>query len=400
MTDAKRYILTCFVSLIFVHGSYGGTVLSSRGTGAPFSFSNARSMGMGGIAIALTDPLSPSRTNPAGLHRIKTAHLSLHYFYEKNTYRDEQDESVSQYSNFDGFTFVLPFGSGIGAALGLAPLTRMDYNLTFQESLSGESYTKSVEGNGGVNTFTLSLFFTIKSNLALGLSGHYYFGKMEEKWQVSYDGTGFLSTSDLFSTTTHGYGFTAGIYYRPVASLSLGAICTPPVDVDTQTKTFYAFNLTQSEDHAGSLRLPLSWGVGTTYHINETALVGIDFFYQDWTRLTINDQEIQQTRKTYHIALGGEVTPSSDAFGSIIKRTAYRLGVAYQPYFSLDPDGNTIHEGWVTLGLGMPFYQNRARVDVALGIGKRGSLTSNGLSENLLRLTLAVSGGERWFVRH
>ncbi len=82
------------------------------------------------------------------------------------------------------------------------------------------------------------------------------------------------------------------------------------------------------------------------------------------------------------------------------KRIAYRLGFSYQPYFSLDPDGKTITEKWITMGIGFPISRSASQIDIAFAFGKRGSIKTNGLSENLFRLSLSITGGEKWFIRH
>jgi len=397
----RNYLILTFIFIFqFVQNSNGGTILSSKGAGTPYYFPNARNMGMGNLGIAQCDSFTISRINPAGLYTIKTTRLSLQYFYENNRYKDnENGNATSNYSNFYGFTFVLPLGSGIGLAVGLAPLTRMDYNLAFQETLVGKPYTKSVEGQGGLNTFTFSFYWTLRHNLALGLSGSYIFGKLKEEWKVVYEGEGFTASSDVFSTMNQGYGYTAGIIYRPFKSLLLGAIFSPKVNLNNNTDIHYAFS-DSIQNYTGSLSFPGYWGIGTSYRTGKIGHIGIEFLQRDWTTLYINNQKAVRTQKTQRISIGYEFSPSRDYTVAYTKRMAYRLGFSYQPYFSLDQDGKTITEKWITMGIGFPISRSASQIDVAFGFGKRGSIKTNGLSENLLRLSLSITGGEKWFIRH
>ncbi len=397
----RRTLQFYFVLLIFFLFSsqiMGGSVLSSYGVGIPFAFPNARSMSMGGVAIAVPSQYAVSRLNPAGLQQIHKTTLSLQYFYEQNKYKDESGKATSQYANFDGFTFVLPVGKGLGFSASMSPYTRVDYYLSFQQEQSEELFIKSVQGNGGLNTFSFSMFFGITPKIALGLSGDYIFGKINEDWKVTYENTDFVSTSDLLSTKNNGYGFTAGILIHPISALQVGAIYRPKTDLDSKTDTYYNYT-TNALVHRGSIKLPSSWGVGISYGIGQIGLIGLDFNKQSWSQLEINGQTVQQIRDTYRVALGTEVHPSEDAFDPYLKRMSYRFGICYQPFFVNDFDDQSIMEKWLTFGVGLPLLLNISQIDIALGFGQRGSLKKNGLSENLFRITLSVSGSEKWFIR-
>ena len=391
-----RFII--LITFLFIQNVDGGSILSSKGVGLPFFHPNTRSMGMGGLSIAISDPFVISRINPAGLYMNQTTQLSLQYYFENNDYQDINGSASSNYSNFDGFTFAIPFGSGLNAAFGLAPFSRMDYQLSYPNSIETESYTKSVEGSGGLNTFSFSLCWALRSNLSLGLSGHYFFGKFKERWDVDYDDPGFISSKDEFTTKNWGFGLTTGFIYRPFRALTIGAIYTPEINLDNKTTISYIY-LTEDKPDQGSILLPASWGVGTTFQIIRGVLLGIEYYERNWSRLTINDTRIQGTRDVNRLSVGGEILPNRNPEASFFKRLAFRLGFTTQPYLSLDPNQNSITEQWVTMGIGIPLYMNAAQIDIALSYGKRGSLDSNNLSENMFRISLSLTGGEKWFIR-
>ena len=396
----SRFILIVIFIFQLVQSSNGGTILSSKGAGTPYYFPNTRNMGIGNLGIAQCDSLTISRINPAGLYTIKTTRLSIQYFYENNRYKDNENGSAtSNYSNLYGFTFVLPLGSGIGFAVGLAPITRMDYKLAFSNTLMGESYTKSIEGQGGLNTFNFSFYWAIRHNFSLGISGNYLFGRLKEEWKVTYEGKGFTSSDDIFSTKNWGYGYTAGIIYRPFKSITLGTVFSPKTDLTNRTDIHYTFFNDSIKSHTGSFLFPGYWGVGTFCHIKKVGHIGIEFFQQDWPMLHINNKKVDNVQKVQRISIGYESTPSRDYSAPYSKRMAYRLGFFCQPYFSLSPNGKTITEKWITIGFGFPISRSASQIDVALSFGKRGSIKTNGLSENLFRLSFSITGGEKWFIR-
>jgi hypothetical protein len=396
LTFRYQYIL-CALLIVFSN-AIGGSVFSSYGIGLPYSFPNARSMGMGGTAIAIPYQYAISRTNPARLSGINKTSLSLQYLYEQNKYKDDTGRATSQYANFDGFTFVVPFGEKLGIAASMHPFTRIDYNIRYQQSQTGQLYTKSVEGIGGLNTFSFSLYWDIASQIAIGVSGDYIFGKIKENWEVTYESADFISTSDLLSTKNWGYGLTAGILIHPVSTLHFGAVYQPKIDLDTRTSTYYAYTvdaLTQN----GTIKIPASWGIGISYGIGQFGLIGADFHQQNWSQLEINNQILNRTQNIQRFSLGGELHFSDDPFEAYYKRMSYRVGICLQPFFVDDVAGRSITEKWFSFGLGLPLLMNMAQVDLALAFGQRGSLENNGISENLFRISLSISGGEKWFVR-
>ena len=115
--------------------------------------------------------------------------------------------------------------------------------------------------------------------------------------------------------------------------------------------------------------------------------------------MTINSLAVQGIREVRRISFGTELLSTRDPFAPYLKRVAYRMGLTYQPYFCTDPEGNTITEISGSIGFGLPMLMNSAVIDIALMFGKRGSLATNGLEENLFRIALAISGGEKWFIR-
>jgi hypothetical protein len=353
-------------------------------------------MGMGGLAIANPDAYTISRINPANLSRIQTTRISLQYYYESNKYHDKNDWASSSYSNFDGFNFVVPIGKGIGFGTSLLPLTRVDYHLSFNDSLSGEEYIKSIEGSGGMNSFSLSLYLSLRSNFSIGINGHYIFGRIQEESTIDYNGIDFISTQDMYATHHRGSSLTLGILYQPLSSLILGGIYTSKTKLDTETNKY---TLTDTKSHSGNLLYPGSWGVGVTYILNNFIQFGMEYNQKNWTSLSINDIPVSGTKKTDRFVLGGEILPNRDPFAPYYKRMSYRFGLSYQPYLSTDLEGNDIKEISATLGFGFPFLMNKSQIDIALCFGKRGSIKTNNLSENLFRVSVTLTGGEKWFVR-
>jgi hypothetical protein len=377
-----------------------GSILSSKGLGIPYGHPNTRNLGMGSIAIAVLGPASIPRLNPACLYTCEVTQFSVQYFYERNRYNDDTGEVITDYSNFDGFSFIVPLGHGFGVSTGMSPLTRLDYKLAFQNTLDGESYTKSVEGLGGLNDFSFSMYWAPIQQLSIGLTGRFIFGNIKETWRVDYDGSNFISTNDVFTTKNNGFSWTGGLILRPINNVVLGCVYSPNISISNTTETTYTYLPKDTLiSYDGSLLYPSIWGIGFSYHVGKYSLIGIEYLNQNWSEMKINDEIVPDARNIGRFSFGTEIQLSRTMTDAYLKRISYRLGFSLQPYYVKDPEGNNIYESWMTIGLGLPLIRNMAQIDLALGYGTRGNSETNGFKENLFMVSLGITGGERWFIR-
>jgi len=78
-----------------------------------------------------------------------------------------------------------------------------------------------------------------------------------------------------------------------------------------------------------------------------------------------------------------------------------RLGVSYKRWAygvgGADDKAASIEEKTVSIGTGFPFRQNLGELDVAVSYGVIGELEKNGLESEIWRLTISVTGLERWW---
>ncbi len=395
-------ILFILIFLLFFQNIEAGTVLSSKGVGIPFFFTSSRSMGMGGISAALCDSLHISRVNHAALSGLKFSSISVQYFCENNDYRDHNGSARSTYANFDGFTFVVPLGKGHGFSIGMQPITRVDYNLRLDKSKDGMSYSKYITGSGGLSTFKFATYISLKSFLSIGISLNYIFGTIVEEWATEFHGEDFKTSSNQFHTENWGIRYQSGIIIRPVNFVTIGATYTTQSSLKNRTGLYITDiinnRVTKDSTWTGRIDFPSSWRVGTTFNISKYGLIGLEIYRRDWTELSINDRKISGTNSIYRYSIGAEYKGNNDA-NSYLKKISCRIGYYYQPYFSKDQNEKIISEHWVTFGFGFPLSKFTDRLDIAFCFGRRGSLKTNGLSENLFRLSIGISGGEKWFTR-
>jgi hypothetical protein len=394
----KKLEQQCLVLFLFAVPAliHGGSFFSSRGLGIPISAADARSAGMAGLTTAQSDPFSVSGVNPASLVAVRSTLLSLHFYSENNRFQTPPGNATTGYTNFHGFLFALPLKNGLGVALQLRPLTRMDYKISYRNGIDGQYYTKSVESRGGVNAVSFSAFWRFVPFAAVGISGNYLFGLNTEKWFVLWDDSLFVGSNDRYSIRNSGTGTTFGIQVSPLPHLLIGATYTPSAKLKAAIDSYYAAASGTRDSQTG---YPAVWSAAATVSLGRKAEVGLEYSEQEWDRLMWNEIPVKDMQKQRSIAAGGEFFSLNDPSLPYHQRMAYRIGFSYQPFFSLDVNGKQIREWWATVGLGFPMASGISQIDVAFAYGKRGVLGTNTFSENLFKLLVSITVSERWFTR-
>jgi hypothetical protein len=78
-----------------------------------------------------------------------------------------------------------------------------------------------------------------------------------------------------------------------------------------------------------------------------------------------------------------------------------RLGVSYKRWAygvgGTEDETAAIEEKTVSVGTGFPFRQNLGELDVAVSYSEIGDLETNRLQSKVWRLTISVTGLERWW---
>jgi len=389
--------ITLFIGL-GLHHLFAGSILSSQGIGLPYDNPNVRSMGMGFASIANPSPSRIDAVNPAGMTQISTTTLTIQSVFHTNKYKDTEYQSRSNYTNFDGFHFIVPFGKGLCAAFGLKPVTRIDYKIAFADQIESEEYTKSLKGSGGVNRFVINAAWAPVDRISIGVGVSYLMGRLIEESRNQFNAdSDYTSSHDRISTHANGLNWTLGMQIRPYRSWTLGAIYSPSVHLDTQVDFYQIFS--SSALDPGSLQYPSTYGIGISYTLLNTVIIAADFQKTQWEQLQINGADVLRTQNSHRISMGLEKIASADPYANYLKRIPLRVGALIQPCYILDPNGESLSEMWATFGFGFPVFHNTSHIDMMFGIGKRGSLEKNGLEEDLIRFGLSITGGEKWFRR-
>ncbi len=376
----------------------GNSIYSRIGIGLPRYTTTISAVGMGGAGMATLDRSTLHYLNPAALSFYSITRFDGSGFMESNRIKLSDQTGELSNSNFYSFQVAIPVKRGWGIGLGLMPYTQVAYSFTGQVKTTAYQGEQTLEGKGALTHGFLRLGGSIGSRLVFGLGLDVYFGRIERTWNLEIETVGFRNTRDIFAYYMRGLGASAGVVVRPLHSLNVGAVVSLPASLNYTTNVNFAFG-PGTDIAEGTLKLPLSQGVGVSFYPSDKWLLAADVYMQKWS--SIDSANIFGARTTDVIvaAFGVEFTPSTDQNEGIFRRMSYRVGFRSSNLPYLDDLGQEVQERVVTFGFTLPYYFYRSKIDFGFEFGQRGSLDKNFAEEQVFRMVVGITSGEKWFER-
>ena len=136
--------------------------------------------------------------------------------------------------------------------------------------------------------------------------------------------------------------------------------------------------------------------MGLSYlHQNRYRFLG-DFVFENWGNLKPFVLDPVTLRNSYRTSIGFEAIPEKGA-DTFWKRIFYRAGLAYNStYYQINGVG--INEVLMSGGVGLPMGPE-SWLNISLQVGMRGTTDNNLQKDIIVRLSVAVSASELWFLK-
>jgi len=386
--------LAILVLLAAAASSFAGSIFSRRGPGLLRYRDNVRAIGMGGVGIALNDSISFYFLNPASMTRINLTRIQGEFRYERASIDlAEGGNGLFSDASVNSLGFAIPVKSGQVVAFGVRPYSFSDFQFIRQDS----AVTESLSSLGGISELYLGYARQLGA-WRVGATVDFYFGRIDRIWRLNYASEELRNSEDVLNRQAKGVGLHLGAQIQP-GRWRLGSAIGLPVrlNVTTELNTLSGFTGAISKS---KLKLPFWWSAGFGYAPNRRWLFSADYRTQKWgsvqpVELLGDDHGVN----SFELSFGGEFIPSFDALSGYFKRVSYRLGGNYQQLPYEEPLGKNVKQLTVNFGLGLPFGRGYNRFDLAVELGKRGSLTDNLVKENIVMVHVGIIGSERWFQR-
>ena len=409
----NKIFLTIFIVAFPLIAIAGGSSFSQYGFGDLIRYGDSRTYAMGGTGIAFLDSGFINILNPAALSRISITRFSAGFEYSNFLSKDESGSSSYSTGGFQGIAFAFPISTenGIVMSAEFTPYSNDNYGITssYFDTLIQMNQKTTFYGRGGISYIGLGLSASPLTTLHIGARVNYMYGSTSQYQTTSSDSSYYTPTVFNRSVNYSGFTLTIGTIYDGIGNLlnipalrsfTIGLTLTTASLLDADTQRTYpgtAYNFNDSTvTESGTARLPLSLGLGFSYlYHNRYRFLG-DIVTDNWGSTKNFGSRPADLRNSFGTSIGFEALPAKDAdtFG---KRIIYRAGLAYNStYYQINGIG--INEFIVSGGIGLPMgYESQ--LNIGLQIGVRGSTDNNLQKDTIIRLSVAVSASELWFLR-
>jgi long-chain fatty acid transport protein len=271
-------ILCCSIALS------GGYQLNEHG---------ARAVGLGGAFVAQASDPSAIYFNPAGLAFQQGINIYAGgtFVMPTHTYKSLSGKETST----DNQVFFPPSVYGTYAinsdlVVGLGVFTPYGLGTRWPAGWDGKYYAVNTQ----IQTFYInpSIAYKINDQLSVGIGVSYIYGSVDlsQNFAKQVSSTTWVTGSMAMSGTANTWGFNAGIFYRPIEKLSIGA------SVRTLSRLDFSGDVTYSDilptayaaafkNGTGSATLPLPANVyvGAAYELTNDLKIEADLQFVGWS---------------------------------------------------------------------------------------------------------------------
>jgi|GEM_PF-1954971 len=382
---------------------------------SPFSLQNlgqrvttedARMTGRGGWGMAVNDSLDVGFKNVASLTSVRFITLKFSAYGEALNTEDEYGKTHNSRVFAPDIRIASPvIKDRLALTAGFHVFRSMQYHTRIDTSW-GVVWADTVSGNKQFeragNRFRVPLggAFEVVPGVSLGATYNLEGGSLTETLSNFFTRpstiTGPLYTTNVKQTyyEYQGTSQTYALLLAPVSWLQAGASWTPGYTVDVKEDVVH-FGVSQNYYSTYSMEMPDEYLVGFQIQPAGRWRLGADGRYQDFTKFTGPQDWMDQMQEEYVLYAGiermgarvrrGGFSNLPLRFGYTVHQWAYSVG------------GEPVEERTYSIGTGFPFSGNLGAMDLALSYGKIGDRDKNGLETEVLRLSVSVTGLERWW---
>lgn len=403
-------------------------IYSRFGLGDIVNTGSGTERAMGGTGIALRTKGVLNFQNPAALNAIDTFSFILDIGMQGKYSSYQSSSNSSRYSDLNAGHIAIgfPIAAWWKAGFSMTPYSFLGYSVKDTTTIKGsnELINNYYTGSGGTNALTMYNGFKIYRNFYAGFSLIYLFGNMQNNQYTDHN-INILSNS-FFSTTTYQSNSIIGGFYTNLGLqvsdtiakkfvVTFGATYGPSAKIRARSDLFVKNELVVSStsrsdtifNQAGvnsNVVIPARFGIGMSI-VHEKFTFAFDYVQQNWSSSTIlgvNDNLVNM--RSFRAGL--EIIPKYNSFTSYLARVRYRAGYHFtNTYLSLtDPTDPSqprrqINDYGVSFGLGLPFRNTPAVLNISFEAGKRGTTMDHLILENYAVIYMSIALGDIWFLK-
>lgn len=368
---------------------------------------DARIAARGGWGMAVSDSLNPSFKNLASLAPLRHVVIKFTGYGESMESKDSSGKRMNSRVFSPDVRLAAPVIKGRFSLTAGYQVHRSSQYHTRNDTIWGEAFGDSIAGNEQFvrtgNRFRVPLGAALKVFPGLSLSGGLNLehgslkGTINNFFVYPSSGTsGPLYQPNVKETYDefHGTSQTWGVILDPFDWMQLGASWTPAHKIESERKVTH-FGLNTRTQSTYSMQMPDEYMGGIQLKLSQRYRLGADAQFQPFSEFTGPEEWMADMEDEYTFSAGFERMRGTERrggmsnlplrLGATLRRWAYRVG------------GAPVDEKTLSIGTGFPFRHNLGSLDVGISYSMIGELEKNGLETRTWRLTISVTGLERWW---
>jgi len=412
------YIKVLFATLFLLTTCLGAAV-SQQQPNFPYSALgvgefdlNAQGMlsGMGYGVSAVRSSNFLNNTNPAGYSALadKLVLGELSTLGRSASLQSGSSTGKSSDFNLSRFALGIKVAKWWGTSIGFLPVSRVDYQIVTDRSVSGtnQTFNSIYEGNGGLHEFYWGNGFRIGKHFSVGAQLNYIFGSINQIEKVGYDiNTPILSSNQ--QTYLRNFNLNYGLQYytnlskKLYMSVALGYQGSRDLDATYDLTVFEGSDTLDSHASKKSyFTIPDQYRAGIAFTYNNSLTVDFDYIQEQWGGMpTDNANVVLKDSHAYGLGLqwvpaGGKETYKDNIFN----RMLFQAGGNYNDTY-LQISGQPIHDFSISFGAGLYSKSRNLSFSAGFAVGQKGAASSNFMTENYTNFYFSLILRNIWFVR-
>ncbi len=387
-----------FILLLMIIPLQAGSYFTSqvKGVGIRQYNTGVRGLGMGGTGLASMDSLMLSSYALTQWRNIVDTRATFTFQYQRIYTDFEKASFTSSTADFAGVNIAIPLVKKkwvVGVTL--QPYTQVDFKFSQQLEDNGQSFTQVNLYDGSVSKAQFVLVYSPVARVGIAVNWNYYFGTIQDRYELRYDDPNFLTTRHLVKYRISGPGGGISMDVRPFSALSLAGFVDTPANLNLSVS--YDSPVNDPVNVERNLDgFPLQYGFGGEWRPISRLSLAADYSYQNWKKvLKIPDPVYEDW---YRFGFGIERKMSQARSRKFLDRIDLRAGFSMEQ-IGYKFQGESVKEYSGHFGLGIPFHRMRNRIDLGLQAGIRGDKNKHQAQEFFYRFQISLAMGEQWFQR-
>ena len=393
----KRYVSLAVLIVIFgVSLLSAGSFFSSKknSVGIRKYSTSVRGFGMGGTGLALKDTVMINNYSISMWRHLTETRATFSMNYNRISADIAGESYSSATGDFGGMNLVIPVKKKkVVVGIVLQPYTDLDFSTFRSVDNGGLLYDQLTELNGSVSRARVNIAWSLMPELGVAFQGSYYFGTLNHTYEFFFDDPALADQFHQIAYRLSGPGVGASFDAMPFDRLHVAGFADIQPNIDF-TVEFVSRVPTPVNQERQFDSFPLQYGIGAAFDISKRWLVSSDYSFQKWSELLKTASPDYED--WYQLGIGFERRANTRRGASFFNRMDLRAGYSTSHIGYRFNDASVV-ENAVHLGMGLPFTQDRNRLDIGVRAGIRGDQGKNLAEETFFQLQMSISLGERWF---